>query len=189
MAIKAVMDSTIPSAQTWTIRFKYHKSTVLLHVEPNQTIDSLKESLLYALRDVKTSSNFLNGQTPPSSASQIQLAKLRNALDISEGWEPLEESSLKDLFEEDDQGNDQKKGKGKAKAKVESSGQTVRGIGIKDNAVLAFRWRAKENGAKKGDEAEFEEEDEWDERDEWDVVIPTFEDVYGVENSGDFGDL
>jgi len=177
------MASTIPSAQTWTIRFKYHKSTVLLHVEPNQTIDSLKESLLYALRDVKTSPNFLNGQTPPSSASQIHLAKPRNPLDISEGWEPLDESSLKDVFEDDDEGNDKKKGKGKAKAKVESSGQTVKGIGIKDNAVLAFRWRTKEKGGKKGDEDEFEEGDGWD------VVIPTFEDVYGVEDAEDVGDI
>jgi len=175
------MHSTIPSPRTWTIRFKNRKSTVLLHVDPNQTIDSLKEALLYALRDVKTSPNFLNGQTPPSSASQIQLAKPRNPLDVSEGWESLESPDLDDLFNDDNEETDRKKGKGKAKVRVEPSGQTVQGVGIRNNAVLAFRWRSEDNGSKESDEDEFGEDSEWV------VVVPTFEDVYGVENAGDIG--
>lgn len=176
------MNSVNPTPRTWTIRFKYHKSTVLLHVNPDQSIESLKENLLYALRDVKPSPNFLNGRSPPSSISQIQLAMPRNALNVSEGWEYFDESPGFEIEDEDD-GESKGKSKGKGKAKTESSGLTVREAGIRDNGVLAFRWRDEESAVGPGDADEPMEDGEWD------VVIPTFDDSYGMENTMDSGTI
>lgn len=169
-----VMTSINPSSLTWTLRFKYHKSTILLHVDPNQSVESLKENLLYALRDVKPSPEFLNGRSPPSSASQIKLAKPVNPLDVSEGWEPLEAFAVDDE-EDDDDGDGKGKGKGKVKSMTEAFGQIVTEIGIKDHSVLAFRWEDTEDPA-------VEDEDEAMDEGEWDVVIPTFNDTYGMGN-------
>lgn len=162
------------------MRFKYHKSTVVLHVDPDQSIEGLKENLLYALRDVKPSPHFLNGRSPPSSISQIRLAMPRNPPDLGEGWEFFDESPGFQIEVEDD-GDSKGKSKGKGKAKTESSVLTVREAGIKDNAVFAFRWRDDENAVGVGDADEPMEEGEWD------VVIPTFDDAYGMENAVDSG--
>jgi hypothetical protein len=94
-------------------------------------------------------------------------------LDPTSGWELLEESDDATLQTNGPDG----KGKGKAKAKPNSSEFTLKSVGIRDNLALAFRWRDKES-------MDFGLEDE-----EWDVIIPTFEDIYGVENVGDVGEL
>jgi len=167
------MSNINPSPSTWILRLKYHKTTVLLHADPLQSVQRLKQDLLDSLRTIKSSSTFLNGRSLPSSASQIQLAKPCDVLDPTSGWELLEESDDATLQTNGPDG----KGKGKAKAKPNSSEFTLKSVGIRDNLALAFRWRDKES-------MDFGLEDE-----EWDVIIPTFEDIYGVENVGDVGEL
>ena len=164
------MSTVSPSSTTWTLRLKYHKTTVLLHADPLQSVQRLKHDLLNSLRAIKPSSTFLNGRSLPSSASQIQLAKPCDASDPTSGWELIEESDDATLQANGPDG----KGKGKAKAKPASSEFTLRGVGVRDNFALAFRWQDRDEG--------FEDE-------EWDVIIPTFEDMYGVENVGDVGEF
>ncbi len=167
------MSTVNPPSSTWTLRLKYHKTTVLLHANPLQSVQRLKQDLLDSLRAIKPSSTFLNGRAPPSSASQIQLAKPCDVLDPTSGWELIEQSDDATLHTN---GPDWK-GKGKAKAKLNSSEFTLKSVGIRDNFALAFRWRDNESrDVGLGDE-------------EWDVIIPTFEDIYGVENVGDVGEL
>ena len=167
------MSTVNPSPVTWTIRLKYHKTTILLHADPLQSVQRLKQDLLDALRAIKPSPTFLNGRSLPSSASRIQLAKPCDVLDPTSGWELIEESDDATLQANGPDG----KAKGKAKAKPNSSEFTVKAVGIRDNIALAFRWPDKESM------------DEGLEDEEWDVVIPAFEDIYGVENVGDVGEL
>jgi len=167
------MSTVNPSPTTWTLRIKYHKTTILLHADPFQSVQRLKQDLLDSLRAIKPSSTFLNGRSLPSSASQIQLARPYDALDPTSGWELIEESDDVTLQANGPDG----KGKGKAKVKPNSSEFTLKGAGLKDNLALAFRWQDKESM-----DAGLEDE-------EWDVIIPTFEDIYGVENVGDVGEF
>jgi hypothetical protein len=149
--------------QTWTLRFKHHRTTILLHTDPLTPLSTLKSNLLLALRDTKPSG--IESRPLPTSPSQIKLAKPINPLEISEGWEPIDPSA--DVDDE------------KAAKKLEES-TSVKAAGVKDNAVIAFRWSV---------EGEEEEEDEalGEIEGEWDVVWPSFEDNYHVEVEGDKG--
>lgn len=91
-----------------------------------------------------------------------------------------------DIKEEEDVG----KGKGKARSKssrsekggsggVGGAKDCPKGAGLRDGSVLAFKWGER---SEDGDENELELEGE-----KWDVVIPAYEDQYGVENLGDLG--
>lgn len=144
------------------MRLKKHKSTILLHVEPLQLLSTVKEDLLAILKDIAP--NGFNGTPLPNSASEIELAKPVDPLDISLGWEPLAPSDeLEDPFNIDE--DEAPKGKGKS---LES--ENLKAYGLKDNAVLAFRFKSEKG---KG----------------WDVVQAVFIDEYGVENEGDMGVL
>jgi hypothetical protein len=171
------MSSVIPSPLTWTLRFKNHKTTVLLHADALTPVSAIKAELLSALRESNPSG--LNGKPLPTSPSQIQLAKPVDPLDLTQGWESLESSSaLEDPFNTEEGGN----GKGKQKRKLDTD--SVKAVGIKDNAVIAFKW----SGSGDSSEEEEGDEDMGEEKEEyWDVVLPSFTDDYGVENEGDAG--
>lgn len=153
------LTSTTPTPLTWTMRLKNHKTTVILHVDSLQSLSTLKKELLAVLNEISPSG--LNGHALPSSTSDMLLAKPIDPLDMSFGWDALERSNqLDDPFNIDE---DAPKGKGK---QLES--ENLKAYGIKDNAVLAFKFRG--DGTKG-----------------WDVVQATFEDEYGVANEGDMG--
>lgn len=146
----------------WTLRLKYHKTTILLHVSPLTTPTSIKTSLLQALHE-RIPSGTLNGHQIPKDASEIRLAKAIDPLELEQGWEEIS-------------------------ADLESEG-IAKGIGMKNGGALAFRFVEE---AEKEEDEEDEEEDEmevdggrWKGR--WDVVIPTFEDDLGEEVEGDVG--
>jgi len=69
--------------------------------------------------------------------------------------------------------------------------ESVKAAGMRDNAVLAFRWDEKGKKAVVEDEGDGDEEldlvGDDSEGEEWDVVLPSFEDQYGVDNEGDLG--
>lgn len=149
---------TTPSSLTWTLRLKHHKTTVLLHVEPLQTLSAVKAELLSALRE--TDPEGINGIPLPSSSDSIVLGKPHDFNDISQGWQRIEESSHEDGDEDI-----QKKGKGKQSR--DGGDSSVKGVGLKDGAALAFKWV----DADQDDHIVGEEED-------WDVVVPSYDDVY-----------
>ena len=156
------LTSTEPSPHTWTIRLKHHKTTILLHVDPLQTLATLKKELLAILNEMAP--NGFHGYTPPSTPSDIRLARPVDPLDLSQGWDTLDDGSqdLDDPFNNDDDDVP----KPKTKKTLES--ENLRAYGIKDNAVLAFRFRS-EKGR------------------DWDVVQAVNIDEYGVENEADMG--
>jgi hypothetical protein len=178
---------TTPSPQTWTIRLKSRKTTVLLHVDPLQTFSTIKSQLLDALKETGLKDPNTNEPIPlPGSSTDIQLGRPVDVHDAQQGfqlgaWEyPAWES------EEDS-------GKGKAKAKpgqksnggasgVASVKDCPKGAGLKDGAVLAFRWIG--DGIWDGTEdADMLQE----ESNMWGVQLASFDDAYGVENTTDVG--
>lgn len=168
---KSVPNMTPPTPQTWTLRLKSHRTTVLLHTDPLSTFDTLKSKLYTALTETGLQ---LTEHGPsialPSSFSDIQLGRPLDPLDPSAGftlgeWEDVEDDDVA-IEDEADQG----KGKGKAARKTASAKDCPKGAGLRDGAVLAFRWAGLEADGKS-----------------WGVQIASFEDAYGVQNEGDVG--
>ncbi|KAF1833885.1 hypothetical protein BDW02DRAFT_569635 [Decorospora gaudefroyi] len=167
-----------PSPQTWTLRLKSHKTTVLLHVDPLNTFDTIKSMLYDALQETELRHPETGKSIPlPSSPSELQLGRPFNVNEASDGfylgeWEYAIEEEVE--------------GKGKGKAKAESGRHCPKGAGLKDGTVLAFRWAG---------DGHWDGEDEFDigkgrvpkEGETWGVKLATFEDAYGVENSMDLG--
>ncbi|CBX91428.1 hypothetical protein IAQ61_010782 [Plenodomus lingam] len=183
---------TTPSPQTWTLRLKAHKTTVLLHVEPLQSFSSIKAQLYDALQETGIKHQETQEQIKlPSSPSDIQLGRPININDASEGFR-LGEWEYPTVEEDEDVG----KGKGKAKAAKKSQGDLKdlkacpKGASLKDGAVLSFRWVG--DGFWNGDDEDMDLEDERQPRndteaDMWGVQLANFEDAYGVENEVDVG--
>ncbi|KAF2748503.1 hypothetical protein M011DRAFT_457802 [Sporormia fimetaria CBS 119925] len=175
-----------PSPTTWTLRLKSHKTTVVLHVDPLSTFSNIKEVLLSVLQQTSLK-HAVTGATinPPTSASAIQLGRLTDPNDPDAGFVLGEwESSVADIGEDDTDA----KGKGKAKASTGVPSKIVecpKGAGLKDGAVLAFRFEG--DGTSWGgddQDAEKKPDGRLDARPHmWGVVLPKFEDSYGVVNS------
>ncbi|KKY14848.1 hypothetical protein UCDDS831_g07926 [Diplodia seriata] len=189
------MPAITPSSTTWTLRLKHNKTTVLLHVDPLQTLASVRAELLHCLRETFPEDNNNNnggGRPLPADPAELQLAKMRDPSDPERGWVLLVSGGGGGGGGSDEKG----KGRAKAKAKAASGGgggggaDSLKAVGVKDNSVLAFRWgvRAGRDGDGDGDaggEMELDEDDEDgegdvgdDDDDAWDVVLPKYEDSY-----------
>lgn len=150
----------------WTLRFKQHKTTVLLFVEPGQSFDSIKQDLLDALKKIGRTD--INGVSVPSDASNIILGLPVDKNDFSKGWVRLEILEM----EAEDGVNGKKKVGGK-KSVLNASPQ---GAGLKDGAVLAFRFSESVNEDADGGLD--------DDVGKWNVMIPSYEDEYGSQAEG-----
>lgn len=169
-----------PSPLTWTLRLKSHKTTVLLHVDPLTTFESIKTYLYDALQETGFTNPDTDESIPlPESAADIQLGRPVNVNDANEGFQ-LGEWEYTNTEEDEDEG----KGKGKAKAKATANvKQCPKGAGLKDGTVLAFRWAG---------DGSWDGEDEFDiskgkRGDMWGVKLASFEDAWGEENETDVG--
>lgn len=181
--------STKPSPQTWTLRIKNNRTTLLLHVDPLQKLSSVKSEILKAVQQTHPDGH-LNGITIPTQAEDILLAKPIDINDLSVGWEPLEPHADKLL-----EGGDSGKGKGKAVAGSSTSKKdgaknsakdSPQGAGLRDGGIVAFKFRTERermyaewkrvDGDEDGDESMLAEEESGE---EWDVVVPTLEETYG----------
>lgn len=131
------MSGVTPSPLTWTLRFKNRKTTVLLHVDPLQSFDGVKEELLRALIQRETSGKLHGEQTLPSSAKQIQLARPVDPNDPTKGWESLEDERPEEPVK-------------KKQKKDDAATDSPKAAGIKDGWALAFRFTPKDG------------EDSWD---------------------------
>ena len=137
----------------WTLRFKQHKTTILLFVQQSQSFDSIKRDLLHAI--TARGINDINGNTLPSDPEHIEFGVPKDKYDISKGWVPLKIPEVED---------GDTKGKGVKKGSVLN--ESPLGAGLKDGAMLAFRF------------TEGATEDARD-LDDWDVIIPSYEDEVG----------
>ena len=192
------MPGTQPNPRTWILRFKLHRTTVLLHVDPLQSLSSVKKELLEAIEQTHPDGT-LNGIPIPKNSDEIQLARPRDINDLSQGFESIEpKSSSADDESDAVVGAGQGKGKAavsgpratgakNAKAQLKDCAQ---GAGLRDHGIVAFKFKRKEE-----EEAweSIEQEDDGDEgivvskedmegvEEEWDVVVPSYEETYGEE--------
>ena len=147
----------------WTLRFKQHKTTVLLFAQQSQSFDSIKRDLLDAIK--ARGIEDINGNALPSDPEDIEFGVPRDKYDISKGWVPLKIPEVED-------GDTKGKGKGKGVKKDSVLNGSPLGAGLKDGAMLAFRFT-------KGPA-----EDGMDVDDEWDVIIPSYDDEVGSQGQG-----
>ena len=176
---------TTPTPTTWTLRLKSHRTTVFLHIDPLTPFPTIKETLHTALAETGLSPFEGGPEIPlPASPQDIQLGRPRDPLDASQGFVLGEwESALSDDEVAIEGAAEGSKGKGKGRAaasgagakgkgrKSEGAGDCPKGAGLKDGAVLAFRWG--------GDGAP--------EEGSGGVQLAMYEDAYGVQNEGDVG--
>lgn len=143
----------------WTLLFKKHNVTILLLVSSVQTIASVKETLLHALKARKITE--INGEPVPDSTSKIELGVPIDRSDLSEGWKKLEvpAQGTKD--------GDKKRVVGGKKSVLNL---TVQGADIKDSQALAFRFRDAAEDDKEKDELEVQLDDPG-----WDVIVPEYD--------------
>lgn len=117
------------------MKFKSHKTTVVLHIDPLQSIQSIKEELLRVLTETQPQS-LHSGTEMPTNASSISLAKPIEGHDPSSGWT--------ELFDADGNittGNEPLSKKRKVNdGGVKIQDQCMKTAGIKDGATLAYRF-------------------------------------------------
>lgn len=156
------------SPMTWTIRFKQQKSTTILHVDPLQSLDSIKEELLRALKQTHRTGS-INGATIPSSISDVFLARPNDTYDLDKGW-----TSLLDREGNIITGNEPVAKKRKIDgAELRVGDQCPKAAGLKDGAIVAYKFRTED-----GDEDEgLSLSDE-----QWDVTMPSYDET--VEGTG-----
>ncbi|KAK5722753.1 hypothetical protein LTR15_005986 [Elasticomyces elasticus] len=183
-----------PKPTTWILRFKHHRTTVLLHVDPLQSLAAIRAELLKAVTQTNPSGR-LNGHTIPQDANEVLLARPSDSQDLSLGWESLEVHEVEGASRED--------GKGKGKAVVGSSTGAKRGskdklvdcpqaVGLQDGGVVAFKFRSEFTAAARDEDEGIEVDEEYGGLDgetlvgegagtpeKWDVVVPTMEETYG----------
>jgi hypothetical protein len=197
IAAAATMTPAIkPTPNTWTLRFKHHRATVLLHVDPLQKLHSVRAELLKAVwqtaRDGK-----LNGHAIPTDANDILLARPVDINDLTAGWEQLEaDDGLEEALRQADA-----KGKSAASASASSKASKANkdiatdspmGAGLTDGGVVAFKFRSEMEGARDqggvdegvdveagGEELEGETLVGEPGRQAWDVVLPSMDETCG----------
>ncbi len=130
-----------------TLRFKQHKTTILLLVPQSQPFTTVKQHLLEAIRS--TGINDINGNPVPSDPEAIVFGLPIDKNEIKKGWVPLKIPERED---------GDTKGKGIKKGTV-LNGSPL-GAGLKEGALLAFKFR----------DIDAEEDDQWD------VVMPSYDD-------------
>ncbi|KAL8894867.1 MAG: hypothetical protein Q9192_003999 [Flavoplaca navasiana] len=144
-----------PSPQQLTLRFKCHKTTILLLVDPHDNLTSIKAKLLEALKVTNVSE--IRGQPLPTEPDDVLLGVPVDLNDPAQGWTNLEIPEVEDDIRK----------KGPKKSGVLNA--SPMGAGLKDGSVLAIRFRSEASDA---DDLNMG-------NNEWDVVMPTFDDEEG----------
>lgn len=123
-------------------------------MQQTQSFTSIKQDLLDSIKD--TGIQDINGNTLPSNPDSIVFGVPKDKYDPSKGWIDLEIPETE---------NADTKGKSVKKGSVIN--QNPLGAGLKDGALLAFKFQSEGEG------------DEMEVDGGWDVVIPSFEDEGG----------
>ena len=147
-----------PNPTTWTIRLKRNKVTVVLHADPLEPIEKLQENLLDALR-LSEKDHKLDGTPLPEKPQDILLGKPIDPRDLSKGWVGISDEAT---------GSTKKPAGQDPHAKIDS----LKGCGIKEDAILAFRFNGKTT---KSDEP-LESNGAVNPEEPWNVVMPSYND-------------
>ncbi|CAG8187729.1 unnamed protein product [Penicillium olsonii] len=138
-----------------TLLFKKHKTTVLLMIQPHETLDLVKEILLQSLKSRALDN--INGDSVPDNSFDIELGVPIDRADLGKGWRSLE-VDLSEL----DEDNASKKNKGKSK----KQSPTLLETGIQEGHTVAFRFRNNQSQ----NQMDLDIEDPG-----WDVIMPSYD--------------
>lgn len=164
------MPRTQPTPRTWTLRFKHHRTTILLEVDPFQPLSEVRADLLDALNETNPSGE-LNGKKIPKNPDDIQLGRAVDRNNLNLGYVTIGKG--------DESAEPSGKGKGKSAAGGGSKSDAGKikdcpeGSGIKKSDVVAFKFKSADE--------DVEEDGEGVEK--WDVKVPTMEETYGDEDA------
>lgn len=139
---------------------------MLLFTTPQTDFGIIKQELLSILT-LTHSSGDLNGYKIPSDPEDVLLGIPVDPDDLQQGWTKL-------FIPEQELDNAQSGRKRRAGGK-RSALNCPQGVGLKDGAALAFKFRTP---------GYHEEDDMMDISEEWDVIIPSYEDDRGSETAG-----
>lgn len=170
-----------PSPKSWTIRFKHRKLTVFVHADPLHTLSTLKNELFKAIRETRPDGKLCD-KPIPTSPELIYFAKPIDPEDWKQGWTRLEDPGLEALGIDGDldgaastksAGRSRWKGKGKVS---DVTAESIKSLGLRDNSVLAFKWKLSEDADFASDDAMTIEDE-----DDWDLDFITYEDLFAEE--------
>lgn len=139
---------------SWTLRFKKHKTTVLLMVPAHESIASTKEMLLHALKSRGITE--INGDPVPDDPSEIEFGVPIDRNELEKGWTRLDVELANG-----------EKTSGRVKNGTKASLQSA---DIRNGQPIAFRFRKASDENQDKDDLELELEDPG-----WDVVVPTLD--------------
>jgi hypothetical protein len=168
----------VPNPRSWTLRFKNGKSTILIEVDPLQSLSDIRAELLAAIQLTHTGGK-LNGHDIPQNPDEITLGIPANVNDLKEGWIALERHN-------EDDGDAVPTGKGKGKASVAASvrkpgSSTLKAcpqsVGMRDGGLVAFKF------ASEDEVTETEADDFAIIEEKWNVDVPTMESTYDNEEA------
>lgn len=169
------------NTHTWTIRFKHQRTTVLLHVDPQQQLDSVRAELLKALGQVCPDGT-LHGHRLPDSETDILLAVPTDINDLSLGWDAIDRDEAVENAIEEEKGSGKGKGKagatGKGKASAGRSSECPQTVGFRDGGIVAFKFKTQRETEREGNMATDEALVSGSEKEHWDVVVPTLDETY-----------
>jgi hypothetical protein len=195
------MPNANPPPRTWCLRFKLNRSTIVLHVDAQQTFASVRAELLTALQATHPSGIFkgtLRDGTPveyplPANPEDIALAKLIDINDLNAGWETIGDSNEGLYFDEDFSSKGRGKGKEVAavaakQASAKSVNDCPQGAGLRDGGVVAMRFRLADEKERRQrlndgdlDVDEIAKDGMGIDDLPWDVIVPTMAETYGDE--------
>ncbi len=160
-------DPDEPDPSQWTLKLKHHKTTVFLYVEPMTSFKDIKKELLRVLNE-SNSSGKVNGHKIPSDPEHIMLGAPVDHSDLSKGW-----ASLASLPTNDNVTAESVRTTRGGGTSANRNLDCPQGAGLKDGAVLAFKFKSHDANGVNGVNGAGGEH--------WDVLLPSYEEAY--ENS------
>ena len=136
--------------------------TVVLHADPLEPIEKLQENLLSALR-LSEKDQKLDKTPLPENPQDILIGKPVDPRDLSKGWIGISDEAA---------GGTKKPAGQNPNTRIDS----LKGCGIKEDAILAFRFHEKTT---KSNEA-LEGYEIVDPGESWNVVMPSYNDADDV---------
>ncbi|KAI3139054.1 uncharacterized protein N7518_006752 [Penicillium psychrosexuale] len=141
-----------------TVLFKKHKTTILLMLQPHESLYFIKKRLLDALKSRNITN--INGDIVPDSTSDVEFGEPVDRADLEKGWKRLQA----DVPGMDNEGAPKRN-------MNKNDSPTVMEAGLENGYSIAFRFHKSTEDQNGGLDMDLDGEDPG-----WDVIMPTYED-------------
>ncbi|KAJ5628994.1 hypothetical protein N7490_011222 [Penicillium lividum] len=140
-----------------TLLFKKHKITILLSLQPHESLAAVKNKLLEALNSREI--HQINGEPIPDDPTYIDFGIPVDRSELEKGWTRIGKAATTNS------GSKQSTGR---------TGDTVLATGLENGHIVAFRFRKPDEVEKDAENDELEMDA--DQEEGWDVILPSFDD-------------